>query len=239
MASNLSRRRRVENLRGKLAEVMMVPVVSGSTSSASESGSSAESISVLPSFLALPSKSSELSPTMLACSETPSSPPGEPISRSRSWKTTLPMSLPSTAVTLSSILGRLELVTTVPEVSGRVTTDSLLASGAPRDVCSWVLNLPANASGLEAPSTELMCNDPGDSIWFRTPSRRSAGTSTFQLKSSPPSSMTKISPITFGSSPKTTVPVWSSTNATLSCGMEFMTTDVNGPTSTVGPPNPK
>mmetsp|Transcript_3735 Transcript_3735/g.9014 ORF Transcript_3735/g.9014 Transcript_3735/m.9014 type:complete len:232 (+) Transcript_3735:2549-3244(+) len=81
---NSSRDRSVSNLRGKFAEVITVPVVSGSVSSESESGSRAERVSVRPSLRVVPSKSRAPRPRMLACIDTPSLPPCIPISTSRS-----------------------------------------------------------------------------------------------------------------------------------------------------------
>mmetsp|Transcript_3735 Transcript_3735/g.9012 ORF Transcript_3735/g.9012 Transcript_3735/m.9012 type:complete len:291 (+) Transcript_3735:3275-4147(+) len=144
------------------------------------------------------------------------------------------------AVTLSSARGMLELVSTVPDTSGSVRMELLLASATPSVIASpSSVKVPSKESGRDDPITAWISSEAGDSAWLTTPSCSFARTFVPQFRSKPPSSITITSSITLGSSPSTKVPETSGMKAILSSGIELVRRDVIAPTSVVGPPNVK
>mmetsp|Transcript_32245 Transcript_32245/g.51935 ORF Transcript_32245/g.51935 Transcript_32245/m.51935 type:complete len:217 (+) Transcript_32245:729-1379(+) len=128
MISKSPRVRNDSKIVGKLAVVITVPEVSGKVISLLDSGSAADSTSVLPSLRVVPSNVSEVKPMILALICRPTSSPCSPISTSKSLKVTPPFRIVwSIALMLPTILGMLPVVKIVPVASGRVITLSLLA----------------------------------------------------------------------------------------------------------------
>mmetsp|Transcript_10932 Transcript_10932/g.26574 ORF Transcript_10932/g.26574 Transcript_10932/m.26574 type:complete len:278 (-) Transcript_10932:47-880(-) len=191
---------------GKLPVVTMVPLVSGSVSWLPPWGSPAERTRVLPSLRDAPSKTSDLAPRMWAkiSSETGWSAP--PILTSPSRNCAPPcIRAPPIDVLLLSTVGMLPVVSTVPEASGKVTTLSIVGSGAERVVRAGPRTAPSKETGKEPATALLMRREASESVALLRMAV-SPPVETVQVMSRPPSGRTSMPFITGGSSPTTTVP---------------------------------